>query len=211
MNDMKTRITTSAYTELLRTVGSTPAEAGGLLFGSRKDWVVSKFLFDKDAETTRSTYSFNVGYLNPMIDKLSEEGLQLLGFLHSHPTYCKDLSGPDREYFQRQFKNIPVDKFLTPLMFPATDGTYDFIPYVYHKDGRIEKTELDIMPDDFANYLVSDIKVQAPELVLHEMKEGFTFQKYFMILVSVFITGVALFILGSLAKIFKHLECILNL
>lgn len=196
---------------MLQTVGSRPAESGGLLFGSRKDYVITKFLFDKDAETTRNTYSFNVGYLNPMIEKLGEEGLQLLGFVHSHPKAYKRLSEPDRDYFQRQFKNIPVDKFLTPLMFPATDGTYDFIPFVIYKDGTVERTELDILPDDYSTYVVSDIEVASPEYpTLTKKRKAFPFSRYLLILFSIFLTGAVIFVLGTMKIIYQHLECILN-
>lgn len=209
---MKTRITTSAYNEMIKTVGSQPAESGGLLFGSRKDWVVTKFLFDKNAKTTSTTYSFNVVYLNPMIEKLGNEGLQLLGFFHSHPQGYKQLSEPDREYFFRQFNNIPVDKFLTPLMFPATDGSYDFIPYVYHKDGTVERTELDILPDDYATYVVSDIEDTTVKYVLPvPERKQFTFRSYFFFLLCILGTGVLAFTLAVLYTVYNKFETLLNL
>ncbi|MEM7085232.1 MAG: Mov34/MPN/PAD-1 family protein [Bacteroidota bacterium] len=210
---MKTRIATSAYQEMLKTVGSQPAEAGGLLFGSREDWVITKFLYDKNAHTTRTTYSFDVGYLNPMIEKLGKEGLELLGFFHSHPTHYTELSNADREYFQRQFKNIPVNKFLTPLMFPAIDGTYDFIPYVFHKDGRVERTELDILPDDYTTHMVHNMDVEFSEYVFPPIQQSrrLTFGIYLMGLVCILCTGVLLFILGALQVIYTHLEFILNI
>ncbi|UOY05011.1 Mov34/MPN/PAD-1 family protein [Muricauda sp. SCSIO 64092] len=207
---MKTRITTSAYNEMLKTVGSHKAEKGGLLFGSRKDWVVTKFLYDRDAKTTSGTYTFNVGYLNPMIEKLGNQGYELLGFAHSHPAFCKTLSAQDRQYFASQFKNIPVDKFLVPLMFPATDGTYDFIPYVFYKDGRVEQTELDILPDDYATYIVNNNNIvsEAPRYVSRSL---FTFREYFMILLSVLSTGIVMLLLKALLYISRNLETILKL
>lgn len=208
---MKTRITTSAYHELLKTVGSQPCESGGLLFGSRKDWVITKFLFDKNAETTRSTYSFNVGYLNPMIERLGNQGLQLLGFLHSHPQGYKQLSHPDKEYFLRQFNNIDVDKFLVPLVFPATDGVYDFKAFVIYRDGRIEETELDIMPDDYATYIVSDIEVDSPEILCPVPKRRSIVREYLILLLCISLTGTVAFGFGILYKIYYHFECILNL
>lgn len=209
---MKTRITLSAYHQMIRSVGSRPAESGGLLFGSREDWVVTKFLFDRDAETSKTTYSFNVGYLNLMIEKLGEEGLQLLGFFHSHPSYCRELSMADREYFQSQFKNIPVDRFLTPLMFPAVDGVYDFIPYIYHKDGRVEQTPLEILPDDYTITRALDIEVSEPQQILPiQEKRWFTFRTYLLVLVYTLLTGVLLFIIGGLYIIYGNLETLLNL
>ncbi len=204
---MKTRITTSAYHEMLTTVGSQKAESGGLLFGSRRDWVITKFLFDKDAHTTASTYTFNVGYLNPMIEKLrNEQGLELLGFFHSHPQGYKQLSGPDKEYFMRQFNNIKVDKFLVPLMFPATDGTYDFRPYIIYRDGCIQESELDIMPDDYARYVVSNIEVDSPELVVPTNRRPSLFLYYLLVLLCISLTGTVAFALGILYKTYYHFE-----
>ena len=67
---MKMQITTSAYQEMLKTSGSRKAESGGLLLGSREDYVVRYFLFDKDAKTTDTSYTFNAPYLNKMLQKL---------------------------------------------------------------------------------------------------------------------------------------------
>ena len=227
------KITTSAYNDMLKTVGSRPAESGGLLFGSRTDWVVTKFLYDKNAETTRSSYTFDVGYLNPMMEKLADEGLQLLGFFHSHPSGAKQLSEPDRIYFGRQFKNIPVDKFYVPLMFPAVDGTYDFIPYVFHKDGRVEEATLELVPDDYQKYVTpveaeittedvtaSTVEIEDEvEIVTTSNDEietetatipSFSFSNYHRILWSVFYTGLLVFSLWVLFFFYKYMSNILN-
>lgn len=211
---------------MLKTVGSRPAESGGLLFGSRTDWVVTKFLYDKNAKTTSSSYSFDVGYLNPKMDELAEEGLQLLGFFHSHPQGYKQLSTPDKTYFERQFKNIPVDQFYVPLMFPAVDGTYDFIPYVYHKDGSIEKVTLELVPDDYANYLApvketvaEDIPVATTEDYQEEIEVDriepskvtrFSFRMYYRILWSAFYTGLLAFSLWVFFFFYKYMLNLLN-
>lgn len=172
--DMKTQIITSAYQEMLKTAGSRKAESGGLLLGSRKDYVVQYFLFDKDAETTGTSYTFNAPYLNEMLQKLwDEQKLELLGFFHTHPTKYKQLSPQDKKYFKEQFKHIKVDKFLTPLMFTAKDGEYDFIPFVVHRNGEVEKTTLEILPDDYSEYATPQLDVdgvrQTAELILEKV------------------------------------------
>lgn len=200
------KITTSAYTEMLRTVGSRPAESGGLLFGSREDWVVTRFLYDRNARTTQSSYTFDVGYLNPMMDTLADEGLQLLGFFHSHPQGHRELSQPDTAYFQRQFSNIPVDRFLVPLMFPATDGTYDFIPYTFHKDGTIERTRLELLPDDYTAYRDSRASTGTKKMATLPISSS-TYRQF---LWNVFYTGLLLFALGILYRLFIHFPQLLN-
>jgi len=198
---------------MLKTVGSLPAEAGGLLFGSRTDWVITKFLYDKDAETTCSTYSFNVGYLNPMIDKLDDEGLQLLGFVHSHPPNAKRLSEPDKKYFLSQFDNISVDKFLVPLMFPAVDGTYDFVPYVIYKDGRVEQSDLELLPDNHQRF----VQVPPERLPPIPTEAGVVvspvnmFSRYYRILWSTFLTGLLLLSLCLMRFFYLYLKHTLTL
>jgi len=206
------KITTTAYNDMLKTVGSRTAESGGLLFGSRTDWVVTKFLYDENAKTTSSSYSFDVGYLNPMMDKLAEEGLQLLGFFHSHPQGYKQLSAPDKTYFQRQFKNIPVDKFYVPLMFPAVEGSYDFIPYVYHKDGRVEQVTLELVPDVYTDYVTakSDREKETPIALTQKSPVPKLSTAYGYILWNILLTGLLLFALGMLKQIYTYFSHLLN-
>ncbi|SDR66967.1 JAB domain-containing protein [Polaribacter sp. KT25b] len=146
METKKFKITQSAFDEIKATIGNKPAESGGLLFGSRKDFTVTRFLFDKNSINTRSSYTFNTGYLNPIIKKWwDEEELELLGFIHSHPYGLGRLSQPDKDYFASQFKNIDVEKFLTPLVFSAKDGGFKFIPLAYNKNGTVDTLELEIV------------------------------------------------------------------
>jgi proteasome lid subunit RPN8/RPN11 len=148
METKKFKITQSAFEEIKATIGNKPAESGGLLFGSRKDFIVTRFLFDKNSINTPSSYTFNTGYLNPIIKKWWEENeLELLGFIHSHPFGLGRLSEPDKKYFASQFKNIDVEQFLTPLVFSAKDGGFKFIPLAYTKNGTVEQLELEIISD----------------------------------------------------------------
>lgn len=148
----KFQITTSAYNRIVSTVGSIPAESGGILLGSPEDNIVRMFLFDENAKTTRSSYTFNTEYLNPEIERIEKEyGWDVNGLLHSHPSGSEWLSAPDKAYFSSILKDNPdVDYLLTPLVFSAVDGAYKFIPYIFHKDGRIEEAILEILPDGYA-------------------------------------------------------------
>ncbi len=147
---MKMKIIQSVFEKIVATIGSTTTESGGLLFGSREDFIVTRFLFDENAVTTGSTYTFTTKYLNSVIKKWWEEdGLELIGFIHSHPSSFGKLSEPDKRYFDAQFINIPVNKFLTPLVFSAKDAPFKFIPLAYHKNGKVEELELEILPNDF--------------------------------------------------------------
>lgn len=149
---MKLKITTDAYQSIVKKIGSGIPEKGGILLG--KDGIITDFVFDENAETTGSTYSLNVAYLNPIIIEKKQEGKQLLGIIHSHPFGCSSLSEPDKQYFLNQFKNFPDLEFLyTPIVFSAKQGEFEFFPHVFHKDGTVETAELEILPNDFEQYL----------------------------------------------------------
>lgn len=149
---MKLLITTDAYQNIVKKIGSGIPEKGGILMG--KNGIVTDFVFDHNAHTTASTYSLNVAYLNPIIKELKKEGKELLGIIHSHPYGCSELSLADREYFLSQFKNFPSLDFLyTPIVFSAKQNEFEFFPYVFYKDGTVEKAELEILPNNFKEYL----------------------------------------------------------
>lgn len=148
---MKLQLTTEAYQNIVKNIGSGIPEKGGILMG--KDGIITDFIFDENAHTTGSTYSLNVAYLNPIIKELKQQGKQLLGIIHSHPYGAFELSNPDKEYFMSQFKNFPdLDFMYTPIVFSAKQEEFAFFPYVFHKDGTVETAELEILPNDYEQY-----------------------------------------------------------
>jgi len=154
---MKLKITTDAYQNIVKKIGSGIPEKGGILMG--KDGIITDFIFDANAHTTGSTYTLNVSYLNPLIKELKKEGKHLLGILHSHPNGCFELSNADKSYFMSQFKNFnDLDFMYTPIVFSAKQDEFAFFPYVFHKDGTVETAELEILPNNYKKYLDETIK-----------------------------------------------------
>lgn len=154
---MKLKITTDAYQNIVKKIGSQEVEKGGVLIG--ENGIITDFIYDKEANTTGSTYSLNVAYLNPIIKELKKEGKQLMGIIHSHPNGCSELSYPDREYFLSQFKNFPsLDFMYTPIIYSAKQDEFAFFPYVFYKDGTVETAELEILPNNYKEYLDETIK-----------------------------------------------------
>ena len=148
---MKLQITTDAYQSIIKQIGCKAPEQGGILMG--KDGIVTNFIYDKEAKTTGSTYTLNVEYLNPIIKELKRQGKELLGIIHSHPFGYSKLSPQDREYFLSQFKNFPnLDFMYTPIVYSAKQLEFEIFPYVFHKDGRVEETKLEILPNDYSEY-----------------------------------------------------------
>ena len=171
MKKLKFIITTSAYQQIVKTLGSKIPEQGGILVG--KDGIITDFVHDEFAETSSSTYSLNINYLNPIIKKFKEEGKELLGVTHSHPYGCRKLSRQDQEYFAGVLnKAKDVDYLFTPIVFSAKQEEFHFFPYVFYTDGKIEEVELEIVPNDYEDFIQKDEKIEKPDPnVVEERKQ----------------------------------------
>lgn len=154
------RFTTSSYNEIINKIGSTPAETGGLLFGKEDDFIVRKFVFDKHAKVTKSTYTFNVEYLNSEIKRLwDDEGLSCIGFIHSHPRGCGQPSPPDIQYFSNMFKYMPRKLYLTPIVYTVPDGGFELRPYIL-RNGSVHAecaSKVELLPDEFEEKLTLNV------------------------------------------------------
>lgn len=147
----KMKILESAYNEIINTIGSRPAESGGLLFGKEDDMIVQKFVFDKHARITRSSYTFNTEFLNPEIKRIwNDEGLSCIGFIHSHPHGYGRLSPPDLEYFSSMFECMPRKHYITPIVFTVPDGGFKINAHILRNGERnTSSADIVILPDDF--------------------------------------------------------------
>ncbi|MBP6237610.1 MAG: hypothetical protein KA536_15780 [Saprospiraceae bacterium] len=161
----KMKILESVYNEIINTIGSRPAESGGLLFGKEDDMIIRKFVFDKHAHTTRSTYTFNTGFLNPEIKKIwNEEGLSCIGFIHSHPHGYGRLSPPDIEYFTNMFESMPRKYYITPIVFTIPDGGFKMNAHILFKDTvDTIKADVEVLPDDYFENMEAAQKEHVPE------------------------------------------------
>lgn len=129
----------SAYDAILQTVGSRLPESGGILLGSREDFVVQKFVFDSSGSTSSAAYDPDIASINRIIkDEWKQNRLALLGFIHSHPRGVSRLSGDwgnntgDIGYTKAILKAVKdLKKFLVPIMYsPKDGGKLEVFPYV---------------------------------------------------------------------------------
>ena len=171
MKKLKFIITTNAYQQIVKTLGSKIPEQGGILIG--KDGVITDFVHDEFAETSSSTYSLNINYLNPIIKKFKDDDKELLGIIHSHPYGCRKLSRQDQEYFAGVLdKAKDVNYLFTPIVFSAKQEEFHIFPYVFYKDGSIEELGLEIVPNDYDKYIEKDEKIEKPDPnVVEERKQ----------------------------------------
>lgn len=116
------RITNAVLEQILTTVGSNDPETGGILGGSCADHVVRRFHFDRAAQRTSVTYSPDTKTLNELLQSDWEpSGVNLLGFIHSHPFGVEAPSPGDLIYARRileVFQSLPY--LLLPIVIPAT-------------------------------------------------------------------------------------------
>lgn len=147
----KMRILETPFNEIVNTIGSLPAESGGLLFGKEDDMIVRKFVFDEHAQTTRSSYTFNTEFLNPEIKRIwNEEGLSCIGFIHSHPYGYSRPSPPDINYFTSMFEDMPRKHYITPIVFTVPDGGFKMNAFVLPNQSKDPiKADVEILPDDY--------------------------------------------------------------
>lgn len=145
------KICEDAFNEIINFIASQKAESGGALFGSEDDYIVRKFIPDRNAITTGSTYSIDADYLNRWIKKLwDKERLSLIGIIHSHPKGVSTLSGPDLSYFRNLLDNMERQKFLAPIVHTVPDGGFKLYPYILNANGtQTKEAQIEIVPDDY--------------------------------------------------------------
>ncbi len=163
----------SPYRHIIDTVGYHTPECGGILLGYRKDYIVRKFIFDRNGMKSGGSYDPDVTYLNKVIKKEWEEnGLELVGFAHSHPRGVSRLSGDwgngigDLGYIKSIFNAIPaLPKFLVPIVFSEADGQeLQILPFIAHRESpeSYEIAQLEIIDESKKK---EDSKNSFPEFV----------------------------------------------
>ena len=120
-----------AYFDIKTTVGSSPAESGGIIIGNPNSLVIECFVFDLMAATNRTIYQPNTEFLNSV---LKGRGNQFLGISHSHAKGCRMLSQQDRNAAWSNMTspgNPHLNTFLMPLIQTIPDtGRFEIIPYI---------------------------------------------------------------------------------
>lgn len=115
------KIAHSVCKDILLTVGAQPAESGGILLGPVGTNDVTDFFFDNGGSCTGSTYSPDYVTLRQKMKKeWLPAGIDMKGFVHSHPGTFDRLSTGDMVYINRLLdKNDDMTMFVAPIVIPS--------------------------------------------------------------------------------------------
>jgi len=119
--EVKIEMSYSAYQQILSTVGSRDPESGGILLGPLDSDIVTRFFFDEGGVCTGSSYSPDyVTLRRKMQEEWIPSGVDMKGFVHSHPSRFDCLTNGDLEYVALLLeKNDDMDFFIAPIVIPT--------------------------------------------------------------------------------------------
>lgn len=106
---------------IMLTIGTRPVESGGILLGPVGTNDVTDFFFDNGGNCTEATYSPDcVTLRQKMKDEWLPAGIDMKGFVHSHPESLDRLSAGDLVYINRLLdKNKDMTMFIAPIVIPS--------------------------------------------------------------------------------------------
>lgn len=117
----------SVFEEIRDSIGSLPAETGGVLGGNPATGEVTRFFFDKQAVRSAITYSVDANRINPVLAAWNADETNLVGMIHSHPPGSLEPSIPDVEFAARLLNrkdNNSLPYFLIPIVQSSARGAF---------------------------------------------------------------------------------------
>lgn len=139
-SDTPVAISESVYAAIASTVGSLPAETGGMLGGSRISGIIDSFEFDTTSVNSAATYTPDISVLNQILaERWNPEDTQLVGMIHSHPSGCERPSLGDERYAERILAAIPdMGRLVLPIVQPGESGSMRLRTFVAtrHRERR---------------------------------------------------------------------------
>ena len=115
------RMDSVAYKSMLLTIGSHRPETGGILLGPIGSNDITTWYFDRGGNCTGASYSPDHVNLNQrMKDIWLPLGIDMKGFVHSHPGRHDWLTTGDLAYINRLLdKNDDMTMFAAPIVIPV--------------------------------------------------------------------------------------------
>ncbi len=108
--------------QIMNTVGARRPETGGILLGPVGSNHITAFYFDGTASCSQATYTPDHLTLRRMMQEVwLPAGVDMKGFVHSHPGSFDRLSEGDQAYIRRLLaKNDDMSVFAAPIVIPHT-------------------------------------------------------------------------------------------
>ena len=127
------RMARSAFCDSVEAIMARPPESGGLLLGPIHSTDITAFHFDDSGTCTGAMYTPDHATLNRLLrEQWLPQGLDMKGFIHSHPFGYASLSPGDLRYIRRLLNsNADMDLFAAPIVIP---GQFLFCPIVVLRD-----------------------------------------------------------------------------
>lgn len=130
------RMSRHAHCRIMCTIGGRRPETGGILLGPIRGDEVTDFYFDATAACSGATYTPD--YLT-LRRKMQEEwipaGVDMKGFVHSHPGGFDRLSLGDLVYVRRLLaKNPDMKVFAAPIVIPEAFRLQAMVVLAEHPD-----------------------------------------------------------------------------
>lgn len=108
-------VTEKVFSRIRETIGSQIPETGGIL-GSSDGKHIDYFYFDETANVSGATYEPDCDKLNLIIQKWYEEGIEFVGFIHSHPRGVITPSNPDNLYTKKIMEALDMEYFISLIV-----------------------------------------------------------------------------------------------
>lgn len=125
-------ISAAVLKEIDFTLGKKAPEQGGMLGGRRSGREITHFYFDHGGERTRATYSPDVSLMNAIMNEIwKPEGVEFLGFIHTHPGTLDRPSAGDLEYARTIVSHLKLNEL---LLFIATTDPFAIHPWVARRN-----------------------------------------------------------------------------
>ncbi len=125
------RMTADVFQKIKDTIGSRPAETGGMLLGDPYTYEIFDFVMDINSMNSCTSYQPDTSYLNGFLDK---SPYKFLGIAHSHPLGFRHLSSQDQKAAWSNLTspgNPHLRAYLMPIVQTIPDqGKFELIPYI---------------------------------------------------------------------------------
>ena len=125
------------YDEIINTLGKIKPEKGGIL-GSVDKKTITHYHYDENGVSTEHSYAPDVDSINCILEEWSDEGVYLVGFIHSHTGEYDFPSCLDFKYAEKILNGLDcIDFFYLPLLIFRQNGDKEV------KVFKIEETKND--------------------------------------------------------------------